>query len=208
MHARALRVSPLWRRLLASVGIAALGGLWISPGSARAQTLTASNRESIGTVCLGHPGDPDNCPQTAARDTERLEAQMFDLINHDRVDPSTAEETRGQARPLTWDARLAAVARAHSEEMAREGFFAHQGADGSLPSDRLSRAGIRWLSIGENIAKARNVVQARMLFMDEPKFEHNHRGNILAGQFTHVGVGIVKGPDGLLYVTEEFARLP
>ena len=44
--------------------------------------------------------------------------------------------------------------------------------------------------------------------MDEPKFEHNHRSNILDKGFTHVGVGIVKGPDGLLYVTEEFARLP
>lgn len=208
MHARARRLSLSLCRLSALIGVAALGGLSLLALPARAQTLSASNRAAVESICTGRPGDPSNCFQTTPQGTQQLEAQMFELINRDRSDPSTAEETRGQAQPLVWDARLAAVARAHSEEMAREGFFAHQGADGSMPSDRVTKAGIRWLSIGENIAKARDVVQARMLFMDEPKFEENHRSNILGQQFTHVGVGIVRGPNGLLYVTEEFARLP
>jgi uncharacterized protein YkwD len=208
MHARTPQASPFSRKATILAGAVALGGLSLLGVPARAQTLSAGNRQPIENVCTGRPGDPANCFHPSPQGNAPLEAQMFDLINRDRIDPSTDEETRGQARLLVWDARLAAVARAHSEEMAREGFFAHQGADGSLPSDRVSRAGVRWLSVGENIAKARDVVQARVLFMDEPKFEHNHRANILDKGFTHVGVGIVKGPDGLLYVTEEFARLP
>lgn len=208
MHARALSVSLSSCKLTPLAGAIALGCLSIFCAPAQGQTLSASNRAAVESVCTGHPGDPTVCFQSNPQGTAPLEAQMFGLINRDRIDPATEEETRGQARPLVWDARLAAVARAHSEEMAREGFFAHQGADGSLPSDRVSRAGVRWLSIGENIAKAKDVVQARTLFMDEPKFEHNHRSNILDKGFTHVGVGIVRGPDGLLYVTEEFARLP
>jgi uncharacterized protein YkwD len=111
--------------------------------------------------------------------TGRLETQMWAMINRDRAAPAQAKETKGRARPLVWDARLAAVAHAHSEEMARSGSFSHASADGSLPAWRVSRAGVQWLSTGENIAKADDVAQAESLFMDEPRFEHNHRGNIL-----------------------------
>jgi len=140
--------------------------------------------------------------------TDHLEVQMLDLVNHDRIDPSTQQETKGRARPLQWDGRLAEVARLHSEEMAREGFFGHEGMDGSQPFNRVSRAGIQWRSTGENIAKCRDVEEAEAIFMDEPKFQQNHRGNILNPAYTHIGVGIASGPDGTLYITQEFAQEP
>ena len=140
--------------------------------------------------------------------TDHLEVQMLDLVNHDRIDPSTQQETKGRARPLQWDGRLAEVARLHSEEMAREGFFGHEGMDGSQPFNRVSRAGIQWRLTGENIAKCRDVEEAEAIFMDEPKFQQNHRGNILNPAYTHIGVGIASGPDGTLYITQEFAQEP
>ncbi len=140
--------------------------------------------------------------------TDQLEVQMLDLVNHDRTDVSTVQETRGRARPLQWDGRLAEVARLHSEEMAREGFFGHEGTDGSQPSNRVTRAGIQWRSTGENIAKCRDVAEAEAIFMDEPKFRQNHRGNILNTSYTHIGIGIARGPDGTLYITQEFAQEP
>jgi len=140
-------------------------------------------------------------------ETGRLETQMWELINRDRTAPAQVEETKGRARPLVWDARLAAVARAHSEEMARTGFFSHASSDGSLPPWRVSMAGVQWLSTGENIAKADDVGQAETLFMNEPKFEHNHRGNILSPNYTHVGIGIARGRDGSLYITQEFVQV-
>lgn len=148
-------------------------------------------------------------PQIARNVPElsQSEIQMWRLINRDRLAPSSASETRGSARPLEWDDRLAAVARQHSQEMALHGFFSHQGIDGSLPHIRISRAGMQWMSVGENIAKFPDVVQAEAAFMDEPRFEPNHRANILNPGFTHVGVGIARGPDGLLYITQEFATL-
>jgi len=138
--------------------------------------------------------------------TDQLEMQMLDLVNHDRTDPSTVQETKGRARPLQWDGRLAEVARLHSEEMAREGFFGHEGMDGSDPANRVTRAGVQWRSTGENIAKCRDVAEAEAIFMDEPKFQQNHRGNILNPSYTHIGVGIARGPDGTLYITQEFAQ--
>jgi uncharacterized protein YkwD len=139
--------------------------------------------------------------------TGQLELQMWELINRDRADQSNSRETMGRAPALQWDERLAAVARMHSEEMARNKYFSHEGADGSSPSRRVSMAGIKWLSTGENIANCGGVSEAESLFMNEPKFQHNHRWNILNANYTYVGVGIAQAPDGKLYITQEFAQL-
>jgi len=71
---------------------------------------------------------------------------------------------------------------------------------------RVSRAGIRWQATGENIAKVDTVVGAEAAFMNEPKFQPNHRGNILNPDYTHVGVGVARGAKGMLYITQEFAE--
>jgi uncharacterized protein YkwD len=147
-------------------------------------------------------------PPVEARDLKQLELQMWTLINLDRRAPSCAEETRGRARPLQWDPRLAAVARAHSQEMAGKGYFSHKSTDGSLPAMRILKAGIQWHSAGENIAESHDVSEAEAAFMNEPKFKHNHRGNILNPDYTHVGVGIATGLDGTLYITQDFVQLP
>jgi uncharacterized protein YkwD len=139
--------------------------------------------------------------------TGQLELQMWALINRDRADQSYSDETTVRARALQWDDRLAAVARAHSEEMARYGFFSHESWDGSSPARRVSAAGIKWLSTGENIAVCSSVGEAESLFMSEPKFQRNHRWNILNANYTHVGVGIARAPDGNLYITQDFAQL-
>jgi uncharacterized protein YkwD len=136
-----------------------------------------------------------------------LEKQTLELINRDRAAPEYFGETKGRARPLLWDDRLAAVARAHSEEMARNGYFSHEAADGAWPAQRISAAGILWVRVGENIASCQSIAQAESTFMDEPKFERNHRWNILSPDYTRVGVGIAKGSDGMLYITEDFAQL-
>jgi uncharacterized protein YkwD len=139
--------------------------------------------------------------------TSQLELQMWELINRDRADPSYSNETRGRAPALQWDDRLAAVARMHSEEMARNGYFSHEGANGSSPASRVSMAGVKWRATGENIANCGSVSEAESLFMNEPKFQQNHRWNILNVNYTHVGVGVARGLDGSLYVTQEFAQL-
>lgn len=138
----------------------------------------------------------------------RLETEMWQMVNQDRASPQAFAETKGHARPLEWDPRLAAVARTHSEEMALVGYFGHQGMDGSSPSARVSNAGVRWLVTGENIAKVIDPTQGEEMFMDEPKFQPNHRGNILRRDYNRVGIGIAKAPDGFLYITQEFAQVP
>lgn len=139
---------------------------------------------------------------------ERMEKQMLDLVNHDRADAASFAETHGQAQRLKWNERLAAVARAHSEDMLVRRYFNHVDPDGLSPSMRVTRAGIDWQAQGENIALHYGVAQAESAFMDEPAFQHNHRSNILSPKYTEIGIGIVRGPDGMYYITQEFVGDP
>jgi uncharacterized protein YkwD len=134
------------------------------------------------------------------------ELQMFQMLNNDRTAPAQAAEAGIGAQPLKWDPKLAAFARAHSQELADSGSFRHASADGTQPSVRLSRAGIQWVSMGENIATAQSVPRAEAALMNEPKFQENHRANILSRTFTNVGIGIASGPDGTLYITQDFVQ--
>ncbi len=134
---------------------------------------------------------------------------MWALINRDRLDPANASETKGgHAQPLRWNENLAEVARAHSRDMLEQNFFDHVDLEGRSPKARIEAAGIRWQSLGENIALNGSVPGAEAAFMDEPRFQANHRANILNTKYTDVGVGIVEGPNGSIYVTQDFIAVP
>jgi len=187
-------ISKQLRRFgLAASGLAVVCCLVTGPAFS---ALAGRNASQGTTVSCGNSGCVAESP----------ELQMFALINNDRMAPEQAAETHGRLKPLQWDPRLAALARAHSVELAN-GSFSHVSPDGSLPSDRMSKAGIRWLYMGENIAMAQDVARAQAMMMNEPRFQQNHRANILSPNYTTVGVGIVNGPDGMMYITQEFAQL-
>ncbi|MGH9430740.1 MAG: CAP domain-containing protein [Terriglobia bacterium] len=143
---------------------------------------------------------------TTSPETRALEQQMLELVNEDRADAANFAETHGQAQPLIWDERLAEVARARSEDMIARNYFGHVDPDGFTPDVHLTMAGIRWTAMSENIVIRTTVERGEAAFMDEPRFDPNHRGAILNGQLTHVGIGVIAAPNGELYITQEFAR--
>lgn len=55
--------------------------------------------------------------------------------------------------PLSYSRKLEKAARRHAKDMARGGFFSHQGSDGSRIGDRVRAARYRWCAAAENIAK-------------------------------------------------------
>src|SRR3954454_15718782 len=125
--------------------------------------------------------------------------------NLDQVSQATLcllndERAAAGLHPLTMAAALTQPSAAYSARMVAESFFAHEAPDGSSLTDRLTGAGYidpngDWI-IGENLAwgqgdlaTARNIMVA---WMNSP----GHRHNILTGEFTQVGVGIVPGVPG------------
>lgn len=157
--------------------------------------------KATATIAKSHPSSqPDSM--------SALEYEMAELVNRDRLDPANAAETGGHVQALRWNSALAAAARGHSRDMLERKYFSHVDREGRSPGTRVKAAGIGWQAVGENIAIYENVPKAEAAFMDEPRFAQNHRSNILDRRYTDVGVGIVQGPDGRYYITQEFIETP
>lgn len=129
------------------------------------------------------------------------ETEVLARLNAARRDAGLAE--------LAPDPELAAVGRAHARDMYLRGFFAHDTPECEAgrqtpgcqdPFQRIRGAGISYRVAGENLALAPSVDEAHAGLLASP----GHRANMLAGDFTRVGIGVVSGPVGLM-VTQVFA---
>ena len=108
-----------------------------------------------------------------------------------------AERAKNGGLPLRWDDRLAAVARAHSDDMIGRGYFSHDTPEGLGPSDRIDRSGYScWkdshYGVAENIAIETTLVnldqaaaEAVSGWMNSP----GHRTNLLGRQYDRTGIG-------------------
>jgi uncharacterized protein YkwD len=169
--------------------------------------LAALFLPALVPLCAAPGAEPAPAAAHAASGADRMETlakQMLVLVNRDRESPANAAETHGRARPLRWNEKLAAVALAHSRDMVNRHYFDHVDREGRTPTDRISAAGIHWRALAENIAMNQTVARAEEDLMDEPRFQQNHRGNILDPAYTDVGIGIVQAPNGDLYITQDF----
>jgi uncharacterized protein YkwD len=109
-------------------------------------------------------------------------------------------------RALCCHPGLASVARGHSQDMARRGYFDHTNPDGEEPWDRMQRAGVSgWTNAAENIAYGYDTPDAvQDGWLNSP----GHRANIMDPGMTHVGVGVGQEPGGARYWTQLFATFP
>ena len=121
------------------------------------------------------------------------EKKMLGLVNKDRKEH--------QKKPLAHDETLAKVARAHSADMMKNGFFAHKSPTTGTIGNRLMAAKFRMMIAGENIARNRSVERAEVALMKST----GHRENILRDVYTHVGIGIARTSHGVFYITQVFA---
>lgn len=212
-----MALSRLWAGVaLIVTGLVLTGGRAAVAASHARQTKTDAAQSKAGQPDLAEtsipvfPGLPAaTCSATGGcQPLPQLAQAMLQLLNQDRAAPANDPETKGDAHPLKWDPRLAAVALAHSEDMIAERYFSHVDPSGDSPAERLYKAGVRWVSMGENIAINYTAPLAEAAFMNEPRFQINHRANILNPKFNYVGIGVVRAPDGMLYVTQDFASEP
>jgi hypothetical protein len=111
------------------------------------------------------------------------------------VRKANAERTSRGLPAYTVASDLATVARRHSERMAAKHTLYHNPNLGSEVSG--------WQVVGENVGMGGDVDSIHQAFMDSPE----HRANILARDYTQIGIGTVVDADGVLWVTQVF-RLP
>lgn len=112
---------------------------------------------------------------------DEAEQQMFKMINTERA--------KEGLQFVSFDNSLRDVARAHSDDMFRRGYFSHYTPEGLSPFDRMNNAGIKYTYAGENLALAPSTQLAMQGLMNSP----GHRANILNPGFNKVGIGVIDG---------------
>jgi uncharacterized protein YkwD len=127
------------------------------------------------------PPPPPDPPPSTVSERDRVEAAVVDLAN--------AARAANGCGPVEIDDRLVAAARAHSEDMAANGYFSHDSLDGSSFSDRVLAAGYP-RPAAENIAQGQDSAQS---VHDAWMNSSGHRANILNCDLTAVGVGVHLG---------------
>ena len=105
---------------------------------------------------------------------------------------------------FVWDPALCRLARDHSANMARLGFFAHATPEGLRLKDRARAAGIRYQVIAENIAYNMGYDDAGAFAVERWMSSPGHRANILYAGFTSMAVGTFVAADGSVFLTQTF----
>ncbi len=166
-----------------------------SPFAGGARILRAGWLLAIFFACViprsAHAAVPESPP--AAR---TLESRTFKLVNDHRRSLGLA--------PLAYDARIAAVARRHSRDMAAGRIPpGHEGFDGR--QHEISKM-IRLKGIAENVGinnyPLSRTVRAAVTGWLESR---GHKANI-EGRYDVTGVGIVRDTRGTYFYTQIFVR--
>lgn len=135
------------------------------------------------------PEKPQAPEQEQVNGISQEEQQMLDLVNQER-------SQRGLA-PLKADLELTKVARVKAQDMIDNNYFSHQSPTYGSPFDMMSQFGIQYRTAGENLAGNQTVEAAHQALMNS----QGHRENILKGDYTEVGIGVVDGgPYGKMFV--------
>jgi len=72
--------------------------------------------------------------------------------------------------------------------MARRGFFSHHGSNGSTVGKRVTRAGYRWCSVAENIAKG---FSSRQAVVEQWRISPGHYKNMTKRKVQEYGLAQV-----------------
>jgi uncharacterized protein YkwD len=170
------------------------------------------------------PASPSPAADPPRIDVPALEKKIHELINEQRA--------KNSLPLLEWDERLAAIARAHSADMAEKQFFSHENPQGEDPEKRAARQGLvpgkDFTSIAENIFQMDRVRSVRTFVYEngqeseEIKYRGpremaavtvdgwmkspGHRKNILTAELDREGIGVGISKEGLIYMTEVFIR--
>lgn len=104
-----------------------------------------------------------------------------------------AERAKSGCGAMTLNSKLGKAAQGHSDDMAERDFFDHTNPDGEGPGDRVTAAGYRWSTYGENIAAGQGTPAA---VMDSWMKSSGHRANILNCSFKEIGIGYRQGSGG------------
>ena len=192
-HDRAIRRRQRpWRIGFVVIIVAAmLGGAgWLIRWEHENNTIQSAATDALEAQSARQQAQRETRVAEDATRQEQHERKVVELINDERAQ-------RGIGT-LTWDARLQAIARAHSRDMADNDYFSHTNKAGQSHRERALDAGYQcrnrvWGGVAENIyfgtTGYRSPQSAVTSWLGSP----GHRRAMLDGTFQKAAIGIHDG---------------
>lgn len=122
-------------------------------------------------------GSANQNTQTSSMNTN--EKEVFDLINKQRTDNGL--------KALKIDEEVQRVVRIKAQDMVDNNYFSHNSPTYGSPFDMLKSFKVSYKSAAENIAGNSSNSGAVTSWMNSS----GHKANILNGNYTHTGIGVV-----------------
>jgi uncharacterized protein YkwD len=212
---------------LAVVALALVGVAYLAPISGLPSELGAGTTPTPGagptataTAAPTASPTPTAAPETAAAaaGTSELDRARIETLIHRNVNDFRKQHSLS---PIQDNEHLVRIARGHSEEMAMQGYFAHESPAGQTFEDRYRIAGYHcrvpmgdgYLTGGENLYKmtiqgqtVSNGAVARAA-VESWRQSAGHRRALLRPQWDDMGIGVYvadSGAETTIYVTQNF----
>jgi uncharacterized protein YkwD len=195
--------------------VAVIGGKTVSrhasaarrPGPPAASLAAPAPTSTPGRNLVPSPG-PDASPGPTGSSAQSAAGQVLAVINQARAQAGLPAYTLSPG--------LETSSRAHTLVMAGGCGLSHQcPGEPALPA-RLTQAGVRWTSSGENIgdggpesdtgaAIAQLAVTLTQDMLAEKPPDDGHRLNILSSSFRSIGICVYRDADGIVWMTQDFS---
>ncbi|MGW7269269.1 sigma-70 family RNA polymerase sigma factor [Streptomyces sp. NPDC054864] len=165
-----------------------------SPSATPSKTRKASPKPTPSKTRTPKPKAPTKPEPTRTSSAPQApQAPAGNSYSQEVTRLANAERAKSGCGPLTLNSKLGDAAQGHSDDMAERDFFDHTNPDGEDPGDRVTAAGYKWSTYGENIAAGQRTPSA---VMDSWMNSSGHRANILNCSFKEIGIGYRQGSGG------------
>ena len=139
--------------------------------------------------------------QPTVIDRDQVRAQALVLTNDARSRGAVCgDKSFAPVGPLTASVGLDRAALGHAKDMAEHSYFSHTGRDGKKPAERITAAGYRWTTAGENIASGQDSVQEAVAgWIKSP----GHCANLMNPGYREMGIAAAvnaKSEGGIYWV--------
>ena len=178
-----------------------VAGAATAPSSARCSADPRASRDRYRDVMALHDAIATSADRPPDRFVRRVEQEVLRLTNRMRRQNGLSE--------LKEDPRLSDVARFHSRDMLRRGFFSHESPERIGPFDRMGIGHRRFIGLGaENLFLmddifTRDATALASRAVDGWRDSAGHWSNMSNPDHTHIGIG-VESRDGCHRLTQLF----
>ncbi len=129
-----------------------------------------------------------------------LEVSTLEAVNRARAEHGLERLT---ANPV-----LVEIARDHSRDMIRRGYFDHQSPAGDSVQDRVRQRRIAYRRIGENLHRSSGSEDPVRTAVESWLKSRDHRQLLLSHEFRETGIGVAVDDEGAIYFTQLFLTPP